>query len=166
MADTGRMAARIQRTLACLVLSAAASWGAGCSPGSAEAYCDEAAAVAADNPAAVFAAWDPANPATSDQLTRATAQLHQLADVAPPEIADDAGLVASTADDLSGLLTDLRGDELDAALREREDEFAAVDEASLRLTAFTRSACGVDFSAPPPTTTAPSAGATTTSALP
>jgi hypothetical protein len=143
----------VRRGLACLAVVAAGGLATACSSGSTEAFCDEAAAVAADNPAAIFAAWDPANPATTEQLARATEQLHELADTAPPEIADDAGLIASTADDLSELLTDLQGAELDAALRQREGQFAAVDEASGRVTDFTRTECGVDFTAPAPSTT-------------
>src|SRR5687768_6931608 len=157
-----------RRPLACLAVAivGVTAGSAACSSGSTEAYCAEASAVAADNPAAVFAAWDPVNPATTQRLTHAADQLHQLADVAPPEIAEDTGLIASTADELVELLTDLRGAELDAALRERADEFAQVDEASQRVTDYTRDECGVDFNAPPPTTTAPPAGEPTTTALP
>jgi len=151
-----------RRRLACLTLSLALVLAVGCSSGSTEAYCDEAAVVAGDNPAGVFAAWDPANPAAGDELTHAADRLHELADAAPAEIADDAGLIASTADDLAELLTDLQGDELDAALREREEAFTEVDEASRRLIDFTRTECGVDLEVASPTTTAPVGEATTT----
>jgi hypothetical protein len=155
----------LSRTIVCAVVLVALAPIAGCSSGSTEAFCDEAAAAATDNPAAVFAAWDPANPATTERLVHATDQLHQLADVAPPEIAEDAGLVATTADDITEVLTELHGDELDAALREREDEFAAFDQASVRMVDFTRAQCGIDLHAPAPTTTVPP-DATPTTALP
>jgi hypothetical protein len=155
----------LSRTIACAALLVAVAAIAACSSGSTEAFCDEATAAATDNPAAVFASWDPANPATTERLVQATAQLHQLADVAPPEIADDAGLIATTADDITELLTELQGDELDAALREREEEFAAFDQASGRVVDFTRTQCGIDLQAPPPTTTVPP-DASSTTALP
>jgi hypothetical protein len=160
------MSVAFRRTLACAALLVTAGLAGACDSGSTQAFCDEAADAASDNPAAVFAAWDPANPATTERLVHATDQLHQLADVAPPEIADDAGLIATTADDLTELLTELQGDELDAALRDREDEFAAFDQASGRVVDFTRTQCGVDLQAPPPSTTAVPADGTTTTALP
>ena len=163
------MSAPIRRTIACVALVATAGLAAACSSGSTEAYCYEAASAAADNPAAVFAAWNPADPATTEQLVHATDQLHQLADVAPPEISEDAGLIASTADELSELLREFQGDELETALRDRETRFAEVDQASLRVVDFTRAQCGVDLLAPPTstsTTAPPVDGASTTTALP
>ncbi|MGH9118076.1 MAG: hypothetical protein ACRD0A_09445 [Acidimicrobiales bacterium] len=151
-----------RRTLACLAVLVAGGFSGGCSPGSPDAYCDQAEVMAGDNPAAVFSAWDPANPATTDELSAATDRLHDMADAAPPEIADDAALIAATADELTELLTTLQGEALEAALREREDRFAEVDEASRRVTEYTRSQCGIDLEAPPPTTTAPAGDPTTT----
>jgi hypothetical protein len=158
------MSVPLRRTLACLAMLVLmpAGLAAGCSSGSPDAYCDEAEVVAGDNPAAVFSAWDPANPAAADELAAAADRLHDLADAAPPEIADDTALIAATADELAELLTTLQGEELEAALRERQDRFAEVDEASRRVTEYTRTQCGVDLEAPPPTTTAPAGDPTTT----
>jgi hypothetical protein len=131
---------------------------AGCSSASLESYCAQVGRLAADNPAAVFAAWDPADPTSSQaDLERAARRLRTLAEAAPPEVEDDAGLVADVAEDLATVLTETSGDDLEAALGERADDFDRVDEASRRLTQFTRSECGLDLEAPPttpvPTTT-------------
>lgn len=152
------MAVRPSPSLATAAAAVAAlTLGAvGCSSGSTDDYCAEATDVAADNPAGVFAAWDPADPAASgDELQRAARQLQGLADVAPAEIDADIGLIAETAEDLAGVLTELTGDELTTALQERAADFVEADEASRRVTDFTRSQCGVDLEAPapPPTTT-------------
>jgi hypothetical protein len=150
------------RIVAAVVVAAGlVSTVAGCSSGSLESFCAEVGRLAGDNPAAVFAAWDPADPAASlADLERAARRLRSLAEAAPPEVEDDAALVADTAEDLATVLTETSGDDLEAALRDRADEFERFDEASRRLTQFARSECGIDLEAPP-TTPAPT---TTTAA--
>jgi hypothetical protein len=153
------------RTVSALLAAAGlVSAVAGCSSASLESYCVQVARLAADNPAAVFAAWDPSDPAASQaDLERAARRLRTLAEAAPPEVEDDAGLVADVAEDLATVLTDMSGDELEAALGERAEDFDRVDEASRRLTQFTRSECGIDLEAPP-TTPVPTPAPTTTTA--
>jgi hypothetical protein len=141
--------------LAAAVIAAAV----GCSAGSTEGYCDAATTMAADNPGWVFAAWDPATETDGGDLRRAARQLHRLAEAAPAEIEAEVGLIADTADEIAELLTELSGDDLARAMGDRAEDFDDVDEASRRVTDFTRTQCGIDFDAPPPppttTTTVP-----------
>ncbi|MGH9243882.1 MAG: hypothetical protein ACRD29_06120 [Acidimicrobiales bacterium] len=156
------MPGALDRSLGAAALAALLAIGGGCSSGSRDEFCRQAKQLAGDNPAAVFSSWSPDDPAASrTELERAARRLRELADAAPAEVEDDAEVVADTAEDLVRVLTDTPRDELEAALEDREDQFAEVDEASGRVTEFARTQCGVELEPPP--TTAP---ATTTTSEP
>lgn len=122
--------------------------------GSTGAFCETAATLAADNPAAAFGAYEPSDPAASrDQLERGAAQLRQLAGDAPGEISDDVDRLADVAEGLAAALTMEGPEAVERALRDLEPDLAEVEEASRRVTDYAATRCDVDLD--PATTTVP-----------
>jgi len=122
--------------------------------GSTEAFCETAATLAADNPAAAFGAYEPSDPAASrDQLERGSAQLRRLAGDAPGEIADDADRLADVAEGLAEALNMADPEAVEQALRNLEPDLAEVEDASRRVTDYAATRCDVDLG--PATTAVP-----------
>lgn len=122
--------------------------------GSTEAFCETARALATDNPAAAFGAYEPSDPAASrDQLEGGAEQLRQLARDAPDEISNDVDRLADAAEGLAQALSVEDPEAVERALRDLEPDLAGVDEASRRVIDFAATRCEVDLD--PTTTTIP-----------
>jgi hypothetical protein len=136
--------------MAMAVVVAALAGGCSSDDGDVEAYCREAGAVAAENPAAVFDRYDAADPAAAKvDLDRAAQQLGLLARAAPLEIKGAVGTIAALADDLADVLITPDPQVVEASLRDFEDRFADVEDASRIVIDFTQEECGVDLDPQP-----------------
>lgn len=109
-----------------------------------EAFCATARVFAEDNPALIFDRYDPANPSgAAALLEQAAERLDGWASDAPGEVRADVEAIAGAAREL-GLAFTAPPPEPDRTA-ELESTFAEVEQASARVTAFTRERCGVDL---------------------
>lgn len=119
------------------------------SDGDLEAFCATARRFAADNPAAVFDRYDPADPASAVVLLRdAGDRLGAWAEEAPAQIDDDVEAISEAAD----LLADQFETPGAATSSTLQEQLAGVESSSERVVEFTRQNCEVDLD---PTTTPP-----------
>jgi hypothetical protein len=128
--------------------------------GGEEAYCRQAAALAATNPSGVLGQFDLDDPDGNAEAAAGTVQaLRALRQVAPGAIEEAAATVADTTSDLVDALTDLETDPSGARARldELKERYEAFTAASGRLLADVRERCDVslDGQQAAPTTTAP-----------
>jgi hypothetical protein len=124
------------------VLAFAATTACGGDDGDLEAFCATARRFAADNPAAVFDHYDPADPASAATLLRdAGDRLTAWAEEAPGNVDDDVEAIAAAAEALA--------DEFEqpaaATTESLQEQVVVVEAASARVLRFTRDQCQVDL---------------------
>lgn len=112
-----------------------------------EAFCATARRFEADNPAAVFDRYDPADPASAVVLLRDAAdRLGAWAEEAPGQIDDDVEAISAAAD----LLADQFETPAAATSSALAEQLAGVESSSERVVDFTRENCQIELD--PPTT--------------
>jgi hypothetical protein len=140
------------------ILLAVGLAGCGGDGGSEDAFCATARQFAADNPATVFDRYDDTDPGAAAELLRSeAARIREWAGDAPGEIDQDIEAIADVADELADAFeSPPESDDRAAELAER---FSTVEDASVRVTEFARTRCGVDLD-PVSSSTAPSSAST------
>ena len=132
-----------RRSAAILLATTVVACGGG-DGGSVEAFCTTARTFVTDNPATVFDRYDQADPTAAAELLReAAARLQAWADESPGDVDDDVEVLADVALTLADDFEEPTRTPDRAA--ELEAQFAGVEAASGRVTAFARERCSVEL---------------------